>query len=145
MKKIVGIVITGITLLSIGTTFALSDSGTKLSSWYHEQFENKAQNLSVSTMDKLSSSLKQFQNQMKPIHQSVSKAIKDYQFNTLLDSTHSIDKHNEQYLNQLHTVTEGIKVQNAEQMAAYTEQKKQQETEQVSQDVQDILDDLLKN
>lgn len=145
MRKIIGITITSIALLSAGTTYALSDPGTKLSSWYNHQFEEKANKLGESTMDKFSVSLAQLQKEKKPLQQNMVKSIRDYQSTKLQESTNSIKEHNEQYINQLHTVTEKLKEQNAEQMTAYTEQKTQQETEQITQDVHDILEDLLKN
>jgi len=145
MRKIIGATITSIALLSAGTTFALSDHGAKLSIWYNHHFEEKAKKLGASTMDELSSSLTQLQKEMKSLRQSMATSIQDYQSTKLQDSTNSIQEHNEQYINQLHTVTEKLKEQNAEQMAAYTQQKTQQETVQITQDVQDILEDLLKN
>lgn len=145
LKKIIGTAITGITFLSVGTTFALSDPGSMLSNWYNHQFEGKANTINASMKDNLSTSLTKLQKELRPMQQNIANSIRDYQSTKLQDSTNSIKEHNEQYINQLHTVTEKLKEQNAEQMAAYTQQKTQQETEQITQDVQDILEDLLKN
>jgi len=145
MRKIIGTVITSITLLSAGATFALSDPGTRLSNWYNLQFEKKAEKLGASTVDKLSSSFTDIQKEMEAMRKSIATSIQDYQTTNLQNSTNTIKEHNEQNVKQLHTVTEKLKEQNTEQMAAYTQQKTLQETANISHDIQDILEDVLKN
>lgn len=142
-KKVIGVLLTCILSLSIGMTFALSNPGMKILSWYEDQFQTQEKILNNTTTQKLSSALKKLHEQIPSMNQTISKTLTNFQNTTLLESKNSIKEHNDRYLTQLHTVTEEIEEQNPKEMADYTEQKKQQETEQITQDVQDILEDLL--
>ncbi|MGE8203442.1 hypothetical protein ACQKP0_02680 [Heyndrickxia sp. NPDC080065] len=126
----------------MGTTFALVDPGGKLAGWYENHFKEKVHHLSKTTTTELFSSLEKLQKELQVLKTNLTKQLDNYEVNQSVETINSIKKHQENQINQLHTVTEEIGKQHKEKMQAYIEKKKEQEAEQLTKDIEDLLTEL---
>lgn len=130
--------------VSVGTTYALLDPGEKLANWYDRQFKEKVESLSASSTNGLLRSLENFKKELKDVTKNITEQLEEYKGTKTKEITNSIKQHQDLQLHQLHTVTEEINIQSKEQMKTYTEQKVQDETKQITKDIEDILANLTK-
>lgn len=143
IKRIAAVSLLTISFLSVGTTYALVDSGGKISNWYQNQLSKSSDKIGYSTLDKMIQSFGQISKELKQIGWSNGDKLRDYEVEKVSDSEKDIKAHNEYFIQQLQVTTETLKQQNSKDMETYTEQTKAKEIEQVTQDTEDILNELL--
>lgn len=143
IKRIAAVSLLTISFLSVGTTYALVDTGGQISNWYQNQLSKSSDKIGYSTVDKMIQSFGQISKELKQIGRSNGDKLRDFEVEIVSDSRKDINAHNEYFIQQLQVTTETLKQQNSKDMETYSEQTKEKEIEQVTQDTEDILNELL--
>ena len=124
IKRIAAVSLLTISFLSVGTTYALVDTGGQISNWYQNQLSKSSDKIGYSTVDKMIQSFGQISKELKQIGRSNGDKLRDFEVEIVSDSRKDINAHNEYFIQQLQVTTETLKQQNSKDMETYSEQTK---------------------
>jgi hypothetical protein len=143
IKRIIVSSFLSFTLLSVGTTYAFSESDSVISTWYHNSFLESSINIERTTANEWSASLQKFSTDIQLAANKAKEQVMVFQAETTVDSEESIKKHKDHYIQQLQASKENLLQQNESEMLIYREQVKEREASQITEDVELILSELV--
>lgn len=134
-----------IIMLGVGTTYASSDAGAAISTWFHHSFIEHSNEIEDVTANEINTSLKRLSIDIQNAAQNAEEEILDFQLRMTAGSERTIDEHYDHYIKQLQAIKENLKKQNEQEMLSYKEQIRAREEAQITNDAEAILAELLEN
>lgn len=142
IKKLIGSSIVAISLIGSSAVLAQTDADSKLGGWYGKQFNEKAEVLGAVTTESLITPLIQFNKTLELVKGRISEKMARYQTDTTGAVATNIQGHQDHQVDQLHITSNELKAHHIQAMEVYTEQKKQQEAEEIKKEVEELVSDL---
>ncbi|WP_042462228.1 hypothetical protein [Neobacillus dielmonensis] len=143
MKRIAVGFLLGFILLGAGTTYAFSDAGAAIYTWFQQSLLEQSNKIENEAANHITSSFEEILTDFQKASQDAEDQLIGYQVELTTDYQKTIEAHHDQYIQQLQTTTENLKQQSQHDMQLYKEQTKSRAEAQASQDVEAILAELL--
>lgn len=143
MKKKIGILFLFVSLLCIGSAYAFTSSGESLQRWYHQSFLKNTDEIGTSTTNNMLRGLKELSTEVKGAITRNEGEIDQYREKAAADSEKEIIKRKAQYIQELQESSESLKQNSKEKMQTYTKEKIQKEQTQLTDETEEILNEVL--
>ncbi|MFK9091859.1 hypothetical protein [Bacillus salipaludis] len=143
MKRIAAGVLFVIMMLGVGATYAFSDAGLAISTWFHHSFLERSNGVEDEAANELNSSLKILSIDIQNTTQKAGEQLMEFQVKMTADSEKTIGEHNDHYFQQLQATKENLIKENKQKIQLYKEQAKAREAAQITQDAESLLAELL--
>ncbi|EKN64744.1 hypothetical protein BABA_22688 [Neobacillus bataviensis LMG 21833] len=143
MKRLTASVLFALMMLGVGTTYAFSDAGTAISTWFQHSFIERSSEIENAATNDMIASFTRLSIDIQNAAQMAGEQLMEFQLKMTADSEKTVDEHNEHYIQQLQATKENLKKQNEHAIQLYTEQAKAREAAQITKDAEAILAELL--
>lgn len=143
MKRIAAGVLFVLMMFGVGTTYAFSDAGLAIFTWFHQAFLERSNEIENEAASELNSSLKTLSVDIQNAAQKAGEQLMEFQVKITTDSETTIEEHNDHYFQQLQATKENLIKENKQKTQAYKEQAKAREAAQITEDAEALLAELL--